>query len=56
MLLVGAGLKRDFERYGVHLRADQQQQLAAAVQAVQAAGMQIGGPAAQLKTYLTHWM
>ena len=42
MLLVGQGLKRDFKRYGVHLSADKQQQLAAATQAVHTTGMQIG--------------
>ena len=42
MMLVGQGLKRDFERYGVHLSAHKQQQLAAATQAAHTTGMQIG--------------
>ena len=42
MLLVGRGLMRDFERYGVHLSAAQQQQLAEATQTAHTTGMQIG--------------
>ena len=52
MLLVGRGLIRDFERYGVHLGAGQQQQLAAATQAAHTTGMQIGGFLAPLVTLM----